>query len=207
MRKILKFSDEVATIEIVELEPQCRTLKISHCEDCASGKMYRTYYLSLPYIQFYFLRKKGERRCLFSASFNNKPFEIKEGNRAYMPSLPNCGPTVCMPSEVKTSASVGMQDLIESFFNSIFCERTNHDSEISMIMMTKLKSYSNWEEKTKKDPSFVADKSWWEVKAGSSGYTSDIITSLCKSHPPFEEFLKNEYNEKNPQVQRQSSVS
>jgi len=197
MRTILKFSDEVASVEIVELEPQCRTLKISHCELCASEKKYRTYYLSLPYIQFYFLRKKGEDKCFFSVSFNDKPFEIKEGiefhNRVYMPSLPNCGTTVCMPSGVRTSANVGMQDLIESFFNSIFCERTSHDSEIAMIMVTKLESYLNWERKTREDPSFVADKSWWEVKAGSSGYTSDIITSFCKSHPPFEKFLKNEY--------------
>jgi len=195
MRTILKYSDGKAIVQVVELEPQCRTFKIAHCEECAREKKYHTYYLSLPYMQFY--RYFGKRN-VFSVSFNDKSFEIEKiGDsalidsylQAYTPPFPNCGDTVCMP---KGAERFGMKRLIESFFNSIFCEREYHedDEDYSDIHLTKLKSYFNWERETKKDPSFIMDKNWW---AGDSGNSCDCIRFFVTLHLPFGKYLKEQY--------------
>lgn len=187
MRKILKYSDKVASVEIVELEPQCRTLKIAHCENCASEKKYHAYYLSLPYMQFYRLEKTDE--LYFSASFTDKPFEIKKAisgdkkfNKVCLPCLPNCMGAVCMPKGI---TGFNMERLIGSFFNSIFCDRESHDgSNYSPMPQVKLESYSNWQQETKKDPSFIMNREWWQYSE------RDLIYHLIELHPPFGEFLE-----------------
>lgn len=145
-------------VRVFEQDPQCRTIYVQI--DAGLPKM-ASYFLALPYIQFYFL----ESVQYVYMTFSNYPME--PGVKTYFPLLPNvyADSHICHTHGKHANYVGDPYDFIHQFWSSKFLLYQNHLGftgwpGINWLKKTALVNYEGWSKETKKDPTFVLDFAW-----------------------------------------------
>lgn len=132
--------------KVVEQPPSCRTLRML---ENTRDRIGCRYFLSLPYIQFYF-------STYAYMTFSQQPLDV--GVVTYFPLLPNVmnDGMICHQSGGIYRVDISPEEFVTNFWSSKFqLYAANHWQGQSFLTHCVLQSYANWHSLTRQDPAFI----------------------------------------------------